>query len=223
MAYPDPLLKLIEAFERYPGVGRRTAERLAFHALRDPRAKELAPCLERALRLTKLCQVCRNVTERDPCAICSDPKRSASLIVVVEQPKDVEALENARVVNGRYHVLMGALNPAEGTETAQLFIDDLVRRVGAGGVEEVVLATDPDAEGEATALAVLEALERAGLSVRCTRMARGLPAGSAIEYLHRGVLEDAFEARRQLALRRSSEGGAARAVRREGPAPGQQP
>ncbi len=201
MAYPQPLEKLIEAFERYPGVGRRTAERLAFHALRDPRAKELAPCLEHALRNTKLCRQCRNVTEQDPCSICTDARRRSDLIVVVEQPRDVEAMEKAGVVRGRYHVLMGAWNPAEGTLPEQLFIQDLVRRVQQGGVEEVVLATDPDAEGEATALAVLEAFERAKLSVRTTRMARGLPSGSAIEYLHKGVLEDAFEGRRPLALR----------------------
>ena len=201
MAYPEPLERLIAAFECFPGVGRRTAERLAFHALRDPRARELGPALERAVRGTVLCGVCLNVTERDPCPVCSDPRRDASTVCVVGRPKDVETLERAGVFRGKYHVLMGALNPAEGTEEAHLFVRHLVDRVRAGGIEEVILATDPDAEGEATALLVLEALESAGLGPRVTRMARGLPSGSAIEYLHKGVLEDALEGRRELRKR----------------------
>jgi recombination protein RecR len=206
LAYPEPLERLVEAFERFPGVGRRTAERLAFHALRDARARELGPALERAVRETQLCSGCCNVTREDPCTVCSSPGRDPTLVCVVEQPRDVEAMERAGVFRGRYHVLMGALNPAEGTEPEQLFVDRLVERVRAGGIEEVVLATDPDAEGEATALAVLEALDAAGLRPRVTRMARGLPAGSAIEYLHRGVLEDALEGRRELSLRRRERG-----------------
>lgn len=201
MAYPEPLERLIAAFERFPGVGRRTAERLAFHALRDPRARELGPALEQAVRGTVLCGVCLNVTERDPCPVCSDPRRDSSTVCVVGRPKDVETMERSGVFRGRYHVLMGALNPAEGTEEQHLFVQRLVERVRAGGIEEVILATDPDAEGEATALLVLEALESAGLAPRVTRMARGLPAGSAIEYLHKGVLEDALEGRRELRKR----------------------
>jgi recombination protein RecR len=201
LAYPEPLERLIAAFERFPGVGRRTAERLAFHALRDPRARELGPALEQAVRGTVLCGVCLNVTERDPCPVCSDPRRDSSTVCVVGRPKDVETMERSGVFRGRYHVLMGALNPAEGTEEQHLFVQRLVERVRAGGIEEVILATDPDAEGEATALLVLEALESAGLAPRVTRMARGLPAGSAIEYLHKGVLEDALEGRRELRKR----------------------
>jgi recombination protein RecR len=199
LAYPEPLEKLIEAFERFPGVGRRTAERLAFHALRDARARALPEILERAVRETRLCSECSNVTLGDPCPLCSDGRRDASTICVVEQPRDVEALERAGVYRGRYHVLMGALNPAEGSDESALTIPRLVARVRAGAVGEVILATDPDAEGEATALAVLEALERAGLTPRVTRLARGLPAGSAIEYLHRGILEDALDGRRPVA------------------------
>ena len=201
MAYPEPLERLVVAFERFPGVGRRTAERLAFHALRDARARELGPALEHAVRNTKLCGTCFNVTETDPCKVCGDAKRDATTICVVEQPKDVEAMERAGVFRGHYHVLMGALNPAEGTEAEHLFLKRLVTRVRAGGVQEVILATDPDAEGEATALLVLEALESAGPRPRVTRMARGLPAGSAIEYLHKGVLEDALEGRREIGRR----------------------
>jgi recombination protein RecR len=200
--YPEPLERLVAAFERFPGVGRRTAERLAFHALRDPRARELGPALEHAVRHTKLCRTCFNVTEQDPCRVCADSKRETGVVCVVEQPRDVEALERAGVFRGRYHVLMGAFNPAEGTEREQLFVERLVARVRAGGVAEVILATDPDAEGEATALLILEALESAGLAPRVTRLARGLPSGSAIEYLHKGVLEDALAGRREVRSRR---------------------
>ena len=195
MAYPEPLEKLIQAFERFPSVGRRTAERLAFHALRDPASRELGPALAAAVANTVLCRTCRNVTREDPCAICSDGKRDARTICVVEHPKDVEAIERAQAFKGRYHVLMGALNPAEGTDAAHLFVGALVERVRRDATTEVILATDPDAEGEATARLVFEALQSSGLTPRVTRMARGLPAGSAIEYLHRGVLEDALEGR----------------------------
>ena len=204
MAYPEPLERLIQAFERFPSVGRRTAERLAFHALRDPAARELGPALANAVESTALCGTCRNVTRADPCTICGDDKRDVRTICVVEHPKDVEAIERANVFKGRYHVLMGALNPAEGTDATHLFVTALVERVRRDSTVEVILATDPDAEGEATARLVFEALHSAGLTPRVTRMARGLPSGSAIEYLHRGVLEDALEGRIALGPSRSN-------------------
>lgn len=206
MAYPEPLERLIASFERFPGVGRRTAERLAFHVLRDPSARELSGAIERAVRETKLCRECCNVARADVCDVCADVERDAHTLCVVEQPKDVEAIERAKVFRGRYHVLMGALNPAEGSEAEHLFVAALVGRVKRGGVREVILATDPDAEGEATARLVLEALAAAGDPPRVTRMARGLPAGSAIEYLHRGVLEDALEGRIELRPARGVKG-----------------
>ncbi|HED64064.1 MAG TPA: recombination protein RecR [Planctomycetes bacterium] len=195
MAYPKPLERLIRAFERFPGVGRRTAERLAFHVLRDRESTELADAIGEAIRGTTRCSVCCNVSEGDPCAICSDPERESDRLLVVEGPRDVEAVERSGAWHGRYHVLMGALNPADGTQERHLAVGELVRRVRSGGVREVLLATDPDAEGEATALFVLESLDHAGAKVRVSRLARGLPAGSALEYLHRGVLEDAIEGR----------------------------
>lgn len=213
MAYPEPLERLIDAFERFPGVGRRTAERMAFHALRDARSRELGPALERAVRETRLCRECCNVTAVDPCRLCADAGRDRGTICVVEQPRDVEALERAGVYRGDYHVLMGSLNPAEGVEESDLAIGRLLARLHRGGVAELILATDPDAEGEATARLVLEAVEREGLSTRVSRLARGLPAGSAIEYLHRGILEDALEGRRSLRLRETGAG--------PGPAPAQ--
>ncbi|HUR27466.1 MAG TPA: recombination mediator RecR [Planctomycetota bacterium] len=206
MAYPKSLEQLVQAFERFPGVGRRTAERLAFHVLRDAKARLLAPAIEEAIAQTKTCSVCSNVADHDPCRICSDGERDTKTICVVEEPRDVEALERAGVFKGRYHVLMGALNPAEGTEESQLSVAALGARVRRERPTEVILATDPDAEGEATALLVLDTLERQAREderapPRVTRLARGLPAGSAIEYLHRGVLEDALEQRRTLRLK----------------------
>lgn len=195
MAYPKPLERLIGAFERFPGIGRRSAERLAFHVLRDPEALELADALKDAAANTRRCTECHNVTERVPCTICADAERDETQVLVVEEPRDVEAVERSGAYRGRYHVLMGAWNPAEGTEERHLTLRALVQRIRAGGIAEVILGTDPDSEGEATALLVLEAIDRSGLKPRVTRLARGLPAGSALEYLHRGVIEDALAGR----------------------------
>lgn len=195
MAYPKPLERLIVAFERFPGIGRRTAERLAFHVLRDPEALELAEALKDAARGTRRCAQCHNVTEEDPCVLCADPGRDASQVLVVEEPRDVEAVERSEAYRGRYHVLLGAYNPAEGTEERHLTVRALVQRLGAGGVREVILATDPDAEGEATAQVVLAAIDKARIQVKVTRLARGVPAGSALEYLHKGVIQDALAGR----------------------------
>ena len=197
MAYPAPLEALVAAFERFPGVGRRSAERMAFHVLRDPLARDLARAIERALSATRRCSRCCNVAEEDPCPICADESRDPGVVCVVEEPRHVEAIERSGAFRGRYHVLFGAYHPADGTEERHLTIGKLVDRVRAGGVREVILGTDPDAEGEATALLALEALESIGdPSLIVTRLARGLPSGSAIEYLHKGVLEDALAGRR---------------------------
>ncbi|MEX1026362.1 MAG: recombination mediator RecR [Planctomycetota bacterium] len=196
MAYPRPLEQLIATFERFPGVGRRSAERLAFHVLRSPEAQQLSSAIVEAVANTRRCGECGNVTEADPCAICSDPERDATLLMVVGEPRDVEALERARVFAGRYHVLMGNYQPAEGVDARHLDLGTLVER--ARGAREILLGTSPDAAGEATARLCLEALDRAGVRVRVTRLARGLPAGSALEYLHKGILEDAIEGRVRL-------------------------
>jgi recombination protein RecR len=197
MAYPEPLEALVVAFERFPGVGRRSAERMAFHVLRDPSTRDLARAIEHALARTLRCSRCCNVAETDPCAICSDPKRDASVVCVVEEPRHVAAIERSGAYRGGYHVLMGAFNPADGTEERHLTLQRLVERVKKTDVREVILGTDPDSEGEATALLVLEALESLGKpGLVTTRLARGLPAGGAIEYMHKGVLEDALADRR---------------------------
>ena len=202
MAYPEPIEALVEAFEQFPGVGRRSAERLAFHVLRDPRAARLAGAIERAVREARRCSTCAYVTERDPCPLCADPERDAATVCVVEEPRHVEALERSGAYRGRYHVLMGALNPADGTDARHLTLAALLARLRGGDVRELILATDPDAEGEATAQLVLEAVDGLGeLRPLVTRLARGLPAGSAIEYMHRGVLEDALAGRRPVGRR----------------------
>lgn len=204
MAYPPPLEDLIRAFERFPGIGRVSAERLAFHVLRDPEARKLARAIDRAALETRRCSTCGDVAEADPCSICGDPERDAGTICVVEEPRHLEAMERAGVYHGRYHVLMGALNPVDGTDAVHLSLPALVERIRAGGVREVILATDPDAEGEATGLLVIEAIESAvHPPPLVTRLARGLPAGSALEYLHRGILEDALEGRREVGPRRN--------------------
>jgi recombination protein RecR len=198
MAYPPALEELVRAFERFPGVGRRTAERLAFHVLNDAEAPLLARAIDRAVQETRRCSECGNFSVPDPCSLCADPSRNSAQVLVVELPRDVEAVERARCFRGRYHVLMGALQPALGIEAQHLALMPLIERLKTRPVQELILGTDPDAEGEATALALLEALDQAGLELTVTRLARGLPAGSALEYLHRGVLEDAFEGRRRL-------------------------
>jgi recombination protein RecR len=201
MAYPAPLEALVEAFQVLPGIGRRTAERLALHILRDPKARVLGQAIDAAIRDTKRCSICRNVCEVDPCPICADSQRNPGQLLVVEEPTHVQSVERAGVWQGRYHVLLGSFNPAEGTEARHLAVGGLIDRLRAAEgdgspIEEVVLGMDPDKEGEATLLLVLEAIESAGLQVKVSRLSRGLPAGSGIEYLHRGVLEDAIEERR---------------------------
>lgn len=202
MAYPEPLEELVVAFERFPGIGRRSAERLAFHVLTDPRARELSRAIDRAVTGTRRCSICCNVAESDPCPICGDEKRDTGLLCVVEEPRHVEAIERSGAFRGRYHVLMGTFHPGDGMEREHLTIERLVARVKKEALREVILGTDPDAEGEATAGLILDALagtDRSSLVV--TRLARGLPAGSAIEYLHKGVLEDALADRRPVRRR----------------------
>ena len=205
MAYPEPLEALVSAFERFPGIGRRTAERLAFHALRDPESRELARALERAVRETRRCSRCANIAATDPCAICTDPKRDVHTVCVVEEPRHVETIERAGNYKGLYHVLLGAWHPGEGTEERHLDLARLLARLQHEEVRELILATDPDAEGEATAMLVLERVEELRKTdLLVSRLARGLPSGAAIEYLHKGVLEDAFAHRRTLRARQGS-------------------
>jgi recombination protein RecR len=193
--YGEAVGRLIQELRRLPGVGQRTAERLAFHLVQVPREEALA--LGRAIRDVKEnarpCRSCFNVTEQDPCAICADPARDRSLLCVVERPQDVMALEKAGGYRGLYHVLLGAVSPLEGVTPQDLTLRPLVERVRRDGVREVILATNPTFEGDATALHLRAALEASG--VRLTRLARGLPAGSSLELASKAILTDALEGR----------------------------
>lgn len=201
MAYPPPFEALLEALESLPGIGRVSAERLALHLVRGPSGPRLVDALEHALSRTLLCSGCGNLSGANPCAICADPDRSAALLLVVEGPRDVEAVERAGAWRGRYQVLHGALQPAEGTQSRDLALGRLWERLEGGEVEEVVLGTDPDSEGEATAYFLADRIAREFDGVRVTRLAKGLPAGSALAYLHRGVIADALEGRMELRRR----------------------
>lgn len=193
---PPSLTRLMEEFEKLPGIGPRSAERLAFHILKSD--KETATALASAIRevkeVVRHCRICYNLTEADPCPICADARRDASLIFIVEQPGDVGMLESTGLVRGVYHVLLGHIAPLDGIEPGDLTIDALVARVKSGKVKEVVLATNPTMEGEGTALHIKSVL--AEYPVQVTRLARGLPSGSQLEYATRAVLQDAIDGRR---------------------------
>ncbi len=197
MTLPKPVSRLIEQFQRLPGVGPKTASRLAYHLLRVPeeQAQNLGEALLELHALTRFCSVCFNISDvaTDPCEICRDDKRDGSLLCVVEAPLDVQAVERAQGFRGRYHVLHGAISPVEGIGPENLKIGELVERVRLGGVQEVILATNPSMEGEATAMYIHRALQ--GLPVKVTRLARGLPVGGDLEYTDETTLAKALEGR----------------------------
>ncbi len=195
MAFPEPLERLIRALERFPGVGARSAERMALHILRSPREEvaDLAISLRDARLETVRCSRCRNVSLQELCPICADPERDARLVCVVEGPREVEKMESSGAFHGLYHVLLEGFAPREGASPEADALAALHARVSADGVEEVVLATAPDREGEGAALLVAEHLH--GLPVRLTRLARGVPVGSRLEYLHGEILAEAFRGR----------------------------
>ena len=197
---PEPLEKLILALERLPGVGPKTASRLAFYLLRAPTevSADLADALKNIKTSIGLCSECFNITTagRNKCEICADEKRDKSLICVVEDSLDVLALERTGGFNGRYHVLHGALSPIEGITPDDLKIRELVERVEKGGIKEIIVATNPSMEGDATALYLRQRLERYGL--RITRLARGLPAGGDLEYADENTLLRALSGRQEL-------------------------
>lgn len=188
----------MRALERFPGVGPRSAERMALHVLRSPREEvaELAMALRDARIETLRCESCGNITLQSPCGICADDSRQRDVVCVVEGPREVEKLESAGVHQGLYHVLLEGLAPREGAEPDASSLDALRKRVKKGEVQEVVLATAPDREGEGAARRVLESLQ--DLEVRITRLARGVPSGIRLEYLHGDVLADAYQGRRPL-------------------------
>jgi recombination protein RecR len=193
----DPIARLTVLFARLPGVGEKTAQRLAFHVLKSPPdyARDLAEALL-ALRVeVRLCSSCCNLTAQDPCTICADPRRDARTICVVETVPDLLAVERTREFRGRYHILHGVLSPLDGIGPGQLKIKELLARVPAG-LDEVIVATDPTVEGEATALYLNRLLKPLG--VRVTRIAQGVPTGSDLEYADQVTLARALSGRREL-------------------------
>ena len=191
-AYTRSLNELIERFGSLPGIGPKTAERLAFHILKtDAReALSLAEAIRSGKQNIRQCNVCFNLSETETCSICTDPRRDPSVICVVEQPKDVISLEKTGRCKWVYHVLNGHIAPLEGIEPADLTIDALVARVRSGAVKEIVMATNPNLEGDGTALYIRSLV--ASHNVKITRLARGLPSGSTIEYSSGSILSDAI-------------------------------
>jgi len=196
--YEGAVQDLIDELGRLPGVGPKSAQRIAFHLLAAEPAdvERLAHTLIRVKREVKFCTVCGNVAEQDVCRICSDPRRDASLICVVEEPKDVNAVERTREFRGRYHVLGGAISPIDGVGPDGLRIRELLTRLQDGIVTEIILATDPNLEGEATATYLARLLNPMGLTV--SRLASGLPVGGDLEYADEVTLGRAFSGRRRL-------------------------
>ncbi len=195
---PEPVTRLIDEFNKLPGIGPKMAQRLTFHLLRAPqdRAQSLALAILEIKEKIIFCSNCFNLADRDPCLICSSPDRDPSTICVVEEPLDVLALERTREFKGQYHVLHGAISPVEGIGPDGLRIKELVRRLREKPVSEVILATTPNLEGEATAMYL--ARELRGLGARVTRLARGLPMGSDLEYADEVTLTRALEGRREV-------------------------
>jgi recombination protein RecR len=196
--YEGAVQELIDELGRLPGVGPKSAQRLAFHILEaDPQdMKRLADAITTVKERVKFCTVCGNVTEQELCNICRDPRRDPSVICVVEESKDVLAVERTRSFRGRYHVLGGAINPIAGIGPEQLRIRELLTRLNDGAIQEIIIATDPNLEGEATATYLARMLKSIGITV--TRLASGLPVGGDLEYADEVTLGRAFEGRRSV-------------------------
>ena len=196
--YPEPVARLIDALQRLPGIGPKTAQRLTFFLLKRPleEVRELSDALIAVKDRIVYCQICFNVTDQDPCRICADPARDARLLCVVEEPNDLLAMERTGEYRGRYHVLLGALSPLDGIGPEDLKIREFLARLERGGMTEVILATNPNVEGEATALFLAKLVRPLG--VRVTRIARGLPVGGDLEYADQVTLSKALEGRREI-------------------------
>jgi recombination protein RecR len=196
--FAEPMTRLIDELKKLPGIGAKSAQRLAFHILRssDDDAEALAVAVRDVKASLRLCSVCNNITEVDPCVYCSSPTRNQRLVCVVEEPTNIAAVERTKHFNGVYHVLHGSLSPLHGVGPEQLRIANLTRRVDAGQVDELIIATNPTVEGEATATYLSQQMRRPGVKV--TRIAMGIPVGSDIEYADEITMLKAMEGRREL-------------------------
>lgn len=198
MKGPESLFKLVDELRKLPGVGRKTAERLAFYILKSQRheADALVNAISELKEKVRLCSICNSITETDPCNICSDMNREKNMLCVVEEPHDVFAIEKTREFKGSYHVLMGVLSPLDGVGPSDLKIEELLNRVRENGIREVILATNPNLEGEATAMYIAKVLKPFGMKV--TRIARGLPVGGDLEYADEVTLTKSIEGRQEM-------------------------
>lgn len=196
-SYPDSLNRLVESLKQLPGVGAKTAERLAFHLVKlsDDEAMALARAIRDVKQNLTHCSVCFNFTDHDPCPICRDPQRDTATVCVVEQPKDLMAFEKAGEYKGVYHCLLGHIALLEGIQPEDLTIAPLIERVNSGGVKEIIIATNPDLEGEGTAVYIRDTLREMNADVKLTRIARGVPAGAEIENVSSAILSDALNGR----------------------------
>ncbi|HET9838057.1 MAG TPA: recombination mediator RecR [Candidatus Angelobacter sp.] len=196
--FAEPMARLIDELKKLPGVGGKSAQRMAFHILRSSGedAEALAAAIRNLKETLHLCSVCNNITDVDPCSYCSNATRNQRLVCVVEEPTNIASIEKARFYNGVYHVLHGAISPLHGVGPEQLRIPSLLKRIESGSVDEVIIATNPTIEGEATAIHLSGLLKRPGLKV--TRIATGIPAGSDIEYADEVTMLKAMEGRREL-------------------------
>lgn len=194
----QPIARLVEELKRLPGIGQKTAQRMAFHLLRQSteEALRLADAIRDAKEKVRACSLCNNITDQDPCAFCSSPTRNTKLICVVEEPRDIINIEKTRQFGGLYHVLGGAIAPLQGVGPEQLNIKGLLDRIQNGAVEEIIVATNPNAEGQATALYLSKLLKPLGIKV--TRIALGIPIGSDLEYVDEVTLQHALEGRREI-------------------------
>jgi len=197
-SYPEPLAKLINELRKLPGVGPKTSQRFAFYMLKMPEddTKALAQAIFEIKSSLIYCKVCGNITQENPCRICTDPNRDHAVMCVVEEPDDLLALERTRQYNGVYHVLMGALSPLEGINPQDLRIKELFERVNSEEISEIILATNHTTEGQATALYIAKRLE--GLDIKLTRIAYGIPVGGDLEYTDEVTLGKALEGRREI-------------------------
>ena len=194
----EPIAKLVNQLSRLPGVGRKTAARLAYHiiALPEDQVRELAVAIFNGKKQVHFCAVCGDYTDTDPCKRCADPSRDKSILCVVKHPRDVAAMERMRDYNGQYHVLHGVISPMDGVGPDDIRIRELMTRLASGEIKEVVLATNPDIEGEATAAYIARLVKP--LMVRVTRIAHGVPVGGELEYTDEVTLSKAFENRREI-------------------------
>ena len=200
MKVARPIAALIESFQKLPGVGPKSAQRLTYYLLHVPQTQldDFAENLKNLKKETKLCSICKNINETDPCHICSDSARDHSTILVVEQPLDVLAFERTGRFRGVYHVLHGAINPLENIGPDEIYVDDLVSRLGDKLIKEVIIATNPTMEGEATAMYLTKQLKAKNKKVKITRLGMGIPTGADLEYADETTLTQAIEGRREL-------------------------